>query len=118
MMPFSINAELALLAAFVKENLILTILMVFSYVLFYIYSFIHNTSTDSEIYEIDVVSSGVSSILTVCYLIGLDDSTKGFDLSSLDFSSNLIRISGLLLIYGLLLVIIGFGKDILLKLHG
>ena len=108
--PGLIGTEISKLMGFFSANIILTLMLFVSYILFYIYSFINNKSADSEVYEMDLVSSGLSSILVVLFLVGLDESSRGFDFSQLNWSSMLIKISIILFVYGIFLILAGFLK--------
>lgn len=94
----------------VKDNLILFIIIITSYFLYYIYSFINNTSHDSEIYEIDLLSSGISSFMTGLLLVGLDESAKTFNPLNLDFGDPTTKVAFFLFVYAIFLIFFAFVK--------
>ena len=108
--PSKIPETISILFNFIKENPILCSILFLYYVLFYVYSFIHNKSVDSDIYEMDVLSNGISSIMIALLLVGLDETSKGFSFASIDLSSPTTKIALLLFIYGLILVVFAFTK--------
>lgn len=105
-----IPAAASVILSFIRENLILSAALFISYMLFYFYSFINNRSVDSEIYEIDLISSAISSIMVSLLLVGLDENNKGFSLSGLDFSSQKTIIALGLFTFAVLLIIFAFTK--------
>ena len=105
-----IPAAVQTVTGFIKENPLLCGIMLISYALYYIYSFIHNKSVDSDIYEIDMVSAAISSIMVSMLLIGLDESSKGFNLMAMDLSSQTTKIAIFLLSYAVILLFFGFTK--------
>jgi len=105
-----ISSVISVLLGFVKENLILFILIFFSYAIFFVYNFLNNKSVDGEIYESDVLGSAVSSIMTALLLVGLDEGTKGLDALKFDLGSTTTKIAIFLLIYGVFLMICAFVK--------
>jgi|GEM_PF-5267395 len=106
-----VPAALSVIVNFIKENPIMSVFLFAYYFLIYIYQFINNHAVDSDIYEMDLLSSGISSIMVAMLLIGLDESSKGFDLSKL-FAFNTIttKVALILLIYGVILIIFAFIK--------
>ncbi len=98
------------ITGFIKDNPILSGVMFISYVLFYFYSIINNKSVDSDVYEIDLLGNGVSSIMVAFLLLGLDESSKGFSFASLDFSSPTTKSAILLSGYAILLLLFAFTK--------
>jgi len=108
--PPEVSLALNTLFNFFKENIILTVFIFSSYILFYLYSFIHSKGVDSDIYEMDVLSSGVSSAMTALLLLGLDESSKKFALTSLNFSDPTSRMAILLLAYAIMLIFFAFMK--------
>jgi len=98
------------LVQFIKENSVLCGVLFMSYILYYIYLFIHNTSVDSDIYEVDMLSAGISSFMVAMLLVGLNESSHGFSLSSIDISSPTTKIALFLSAYALMLVLLAFLK--------
>jgi hypothetical protein len=105
-----VGAVFSTLGILVSNNIILFIMMFISYFIFYFYEFVHCTSTDSDIYEIDLVSSGVSSVTVALMLIGLDESSKGFSFANIDIHSQTTIVALCLVAYGFLLIFFGFTK--------
>ncbi len=105
-----IAAAISLIITFVKENFILCGFMLISYFVLYFYEFIHTKSQDSDVYEIDIVSSGLSSIMVAFMLVGLDESSKGFDFSHINFSEPTTKMAAFLVAYALMLIVLGFTK--------
>ena len=102
-----IPATVSVLLEFIKANPILTGALFLSFALFYIYSFVHHRAVDSDVYEIDLISSGVSSVMVALLLIGLDDKVN---IKSLDFSSPTTKVAIFLLIYATILIFFAFSK--------
>src|SRR3989338_9726483 len=105
-----IPEAVSILTDFIIENPILCAALFISYLLFYLYSFINNRSVDSEVYEIDLISSAISSIMVALLLIGLDENNKGFAISGLDFSSQKTITALYLFIFAVILIIFAFTK--------
>src|SRR3989338_537612 len=105
-----IPEAISAIIGFIKDNAILSAALFVSYLLFYLYSFINNRSVDSEVYEIDLISSAISSIMVALLLIGLDENNKGFTISNLDFSSQKTMTALYLFIFAVLLIIFAFTK--------
>lgn len=105
-----VPAAVATITGFIKDNPLLSGALFISYALFYFYSFINNKSVDSDVYEIDLLGNGVSSIMVALLLIGLDESSKGFSFASLDFSSPTTKAAVFLGGYALLLLLFTFTK--------
>jgi hypothetical protein len=108
--PAEVPAALATLGAFIADNLILCIIILGSYIAFYVYSFIHNTSADSDVYEIDLLSAGISSLTTALLLVGLDEGSKGFSFANLSFSEPSTKMAIGLAAYALFLMLFAFTK--------
>ena len=70
----------------------------------------NNKAVDSDVYEVDLLSNGVSSVMVALLLIGLDESSKGFSFASLDFNSPRTKIAVFLLIYALVFLFLAFTK--------
>ena len=104
-----IPAAVSAILGFIANNPILCGALFLSYALFYAYAFIHNKAVDSDIYEVDLISSGVSSIMVALLLIGIDESSKSLGFS-LDLGSPKGRVAVFLLIYALTMVILAFTK--------
>ena len=105
-----VPAAISTITGFIKDNPLLSGALFISYALFYLYSFINNKSVDSDVYEIDLLGNGVSSIMVALLLIGLDESSKGFSFASLDFSSPTTKAAAFLGGYALLLLLFAFTK--------
>ena len=105
-----VPAAISTITGFIKDNLILSVVLFFSYALFYLYSIIHNKSADSDIYEIDLLGNGVSSMMVALLLVGLDESSKGFSFASLDISSPTTKAAIFLSGYAILLLLFAFTK--------
>jgi len=105
-----IPEAISAIIGFIKDNAILSAALFVSYLLFYLYSFINNRSVDSEVYEIDLISSAISSIMVSLLLIGLDENNKGFAISGLDFSSQKTITALYLFIFAVILIIFAFTK--------
>jgi hypothetical protein len=106
-----VPAAFSVIVNFIKENPIMSVFLFAYYFLIYIYQFINNHAVDSDIYEMDLLSSGISSIMVAMLLIGLDESSKGFDISGLfAFNTMTTKVALILLIYGLVLIIFAFIK--------
>ena len=97
--PAEVPAAISAILGFVRENPILSGVLFFSYALFYLYTFINNTAVDSEIYEIDLLSSGISSAMVALLLVGLDETSKGFSLTNIDMSLQTTKIAVFLFIF-------------------
>ena len=104
-----VPAAVATITGFIRDNPILCGALFLSYTLFYVYAFIHNKAVDSDVYEVDLLSSGVSSIMVALLLIGIDESSKSLGFS-LDLGSPKGRVAVFLLIYALTMVILAFTK--------
>jgi len=100
----------SVIAGFIKDNSILCAVLFISYALFYLYSFIHNKSVDSEVYEGDLLGNSISSIMVALMLIGLSETSKGFSFTSLNFSSPQTKIAIFLVIYAIILLFFAFTK--------
>lgn len=106
-----VPAALSVIVNYIKENPIMSVFLFAYYFLIYIYQFINNHSVDSDIYEMDLLSSGISSIMVAMLLIGLDESSKGFDIAGLfSFSTITNKVALILLVYGIILIIFAFIK--------
>jgi|WetSurMetagenome_2_1015567.scaffolds.fasta_scaffold357863_2 hypothetical protein len=108
--PAEIPAALSTLGAFISNNLILCIIILGSYIAFYIYSFIHNNSSDSDVYEIDLLSAGISSLTTALLLVGLDEGSKAFSFANLSFGEPTTKMAIGLAVYAVILIIFAFTK--------
>ncbi|MFH1181982.1 MAG: hypothetical protein V1702_03415, partial [Candidatus Woesearchaeota archaeon] len=108
--PAEIPAALSTLGDFIGNNLILCLIIIGSYALFYIYSFLHNTSVDSDVYEIDLLSAGVSSLTTALLLIGLDEGSNSFNFANLGFSEPSTKMAIGLAVYAVFLILFAFTK--------
>jgi hypothetical protein len=108
--PAEIPTALATLGNFISNNLILSLIILGSYISFYIYSFIHNTSVDSDVYEIDLLSAGISRLTTALLLVGLDEGAKSFSFATLSFSEPSTKMAIALAAYAFLLIIFAFTK--------
>lgn len=110
---FSVSAlpeAYAIITEFVRENPLLCGALFISYALIYAYSFINHKAADSEVYEIDLISSGISSIMVALLLIGLDETARGFDFTNIDPSSANTRVALFLGAYALVLIFFAFTK--------
>ena len=110
---FSISAipsTLAELWNFILGNPILCGILFASYFLHYAYQFINYKAADSEVYEIDLLSSGISTIMIAFLLIGLDESAKVFNFSNIDLGTTTTLVAVVLFIYALLLILFAFVK--------
>jgi hypothetical protein len=106
-----IPAALSTITSFIKENPIMSVFLFAYYFLIYIYQFINNHAVDSDIYEMDLLSSGISSIMVAMLLVGLDEAAKGFDITRLfAFNTMTTKVALVLLIYGIILIIFAFIK--------
>ena len=105
-----IPAVISTLTNFIKDNFLLFAIMFVSYFLFYIYTFINNKAVDTDVYEIDLLSNGVSTMMVSFLLIGLDESSKGFNLAALNFGNPTTRIALYLFIYAIVLILFAFIK--------
>jgi hypothetical protein len=108
--PAEIPVALSTLGAFISSNIILSLIILGSYISFFLYSFIHNTSSDSDVYEIDLLSAGISSFTTALLLIGLDESAKGFSFANLSFNEPSTKMAIGLAVYAVILVVFAFTK--------
>jgi len=106
--PAEVPAAISTILDFVKENPILSGVLFFSYALFYLYTFINNTAVDSEVYEIDLLSSGISSAMVALLLVGLDETSKGFSLTNIDMNLQTTKIAVFLFIFAMVLIIFAF----------
>lgn len=104
-----IPAAVSTILGFITDNPILCGALFLSYALFYTYAFIHNKAVDSDVYEVDLLSSGVSSIMVALLLIGIDESSKSLGFS-LDLGSPKGKVAAFLLIYALAMVLLAFTK--------
>jgi hypothetical protein len=98
------------IVTFVGSNVILCSIILFSYVLFYVYQFIHSSGVDSDVYEIDLLSAGVSSLTTAFLLVGLDESSNSFTFTNLNLSEPSTMMAIGLSIYSLVLILFAFTK--------
>src|SRR3989338_4512892 len=105
-----VPAAISAIIGFIKDNLILSVVLFVSYALFYLYGIINNKSVDSDVYEIDLLGNGVSSIMVALLLVGLDESSKGFSFASLNFSSPTTKAAIFLAGYAILLLLFAFTK--------
>ena len=106
-----IPAAFSTIITFIKENPIMSVFLFAYYFLIYIYQFINTHAVDSDIYEMDLLSSGISSIMVSMLLVGLDEAAKGFDIMRLiAFNSMTTKVALVLLIYGVILIIFAFIK--------
>jgi hypothetical protein len=105
-----VPAALSTLGSFIASNLILCIIILGSYIAFYLYSFIHNTSADSDVYEIDLLSAGISSLTTALLLVGLDEGSTAFSFASLSLSEPSTKMALGLAAYAFFLIIFAFTK--------
>ena len=105
-----IPEAVSIIIGFINDNLILSVVLFISHALFYLYSIINNKSDDSDVYEIDLLGNGVSSIMVALLLVGLDESSKGFSFASLDFSSSTTKVAIFLSGYAILLILFAFTK--------
>ncbi|MDP2749777.1 MAG: hypothetical protein Q8O89_03015 [Nanoarchaeota archaeon] len=106
----AIPVALGSIGRFIVENTLLCGVLFISYGLMYIYSFINNQSADSEVYEIDLLSSGLSTIMIAMLLIGIDESSKGFNLANFDISEPTTQIALFLLVYAFVMIALAFIK--------
>lgn len=100
----------AAIVTFVRENPLLCGALFISYALIYTYSFINHKAADSEVYEIDLISSGISSIMVALLLIGLDETARGFDFTNIDLGSAHTKVALFLGVYALILIFFAFTK--------
>lgn len=100
----------AIIVEFVRENPLLCGALFISYTLIYTYSFINHKAADSEVYEIDLISSGISSIMVALLLIGLDETAKGFNFTNIDLGSANTQVALFLGAYALVLIFFAFTK--------
>jgi hypothetical protein len=108
-MMSQVPAAVSAITGFITKNPFLCLILFVSYGLFYLYSFVHNRSADSDVYEIDMISSGVSSILVALMLLGLDESSESIVLKvSMTDPGN--KIALMLLGYAIVLIILAFIK--------
>lgn len=112
---FSLNfadipSTLSAIGGFIAKNPILSIILFTSYALYYIYMFIHHKASESDVYEIDLISAGISSMMVGLLLIGLDESSQGLDLSGVDFGSQTTLIAFGLIVYAAILFFCAFTK--------
>ena len=105
-----IPEAVSIIIGFINDNLILSGVLFISYTLFYLYGIINNKSVDSDVYEIDLLGNGVSSIMVALLLVGLDESSKGFSFASLDISSPTTKAAIFLSGYAILLLLFAFTK--------
>lgn len=105
-----IPAAISAITDFISDNPILSGALFISYTLFYLYAFINNKAVDSDVYEVDLLSNGVSSVMVALLLIGLDESSKGFSFASLDFNSPRTKIAVFLFGYALITLFFAFTK--------
>jgi len=105
-----IPEAVSIIIGFINDNLILSGVLFISYTLFYLYGIINNKSVDSDVYEIDLLGNGVSSIMVAFLLVGLDESSKGFSFASLDISSPTTKAAIFLAGYAILLLLFAFTK--------
>ena len=105
-----VPAAISIITGFIQDNVILSAALFVSYALFYLYGIINNKAVDSDVYEVDLLGNGVSSAMVALLLIGLDESSKGFSLASLDFNSVRTKVALFLLIYAIVLLIFAFTK--------
>lgn len=108
--PSEMPAAISTLNEFIKDNFLLFAIMLVSYFLFYIYTFINHKAVDTDVYEIDLLSNGISTMMVSFLLIGLDESSKGFNLAALNFSEPTTRIALYLFIYATILTFFAFIK--------
>ena len=108
--PAAIPGAISGVLSFIRDNPIMCAFLFTYYAIFYLYSMVHHKSMDSDIYEADVLSNGISSIMTVFLLIGLDENAMGFSLTNLDFSLQTTLIAAFLFVYGGILILCAFTK--------
>jgi len=108
--PAEIPNAIATFKAVIIDNPLPSILLFGSYILYYVYLFINHKAADSEIYEIDLLSAGISSFMIGLLLLGVSEESKTLSLSSFNFSSGTSVYALMLMGYALLLILFAFVK--------
>jgi hypothetical protein len=105
-----ISSALAIIGKFIVDNPILCGALFITYIVHYLYSFIFNHAVDTDVYEIDLITAGMSSFMVSLLLLGLDESQKSFNLSEIDFTTATTKVAIFLAIFAFILVILAFIK--------